>query len=214
MIDALDAALSGSLRTARGFLLDAACHSCEAARAQGDFRPGVPCLLEEAEDAGTADAADVPADHPCRPTKSRRIRASAGWPKPCSTRPKRRAGGEEKPEALELDATFTASADEILRAKDFEQMTLAEQTQARKAIAALRLHRREILTRRFQPRSCAASASICGGRSSGSPALGRPSDRSGAARPQNAASRRWSCSAIFPARARTTAACSCISCMG
>ena len=58
---------------------------------------------------------------------------------------------QEKPEALELDATFTASADEILRAKDFEQMTLLEQIQARKAIAVLRLQRREVLTRRFQP---------------------------------------------------------------
>jgi uncharacterized protein len=57
----------------------------------------------------------------------------------------------EKPEVLELDATFTASADDILRAKDFEQMTLLEQIQARKAIAELRLQRREVLTRRFQP---------------------------------------------------------------
>ncbi len=58
---------------------------------------------------------------------------------------------QEKPGALELDATFTASAIEILRAKDFEQMTLSEQTQAKKAIALLRLQRRETGTRRFQP---------------------------------------------------------------
>ena len=58
---------------------------------------------------------------------------------------------QEKPEALELDATLTASADDILRAKDFEQMTLIEQMQARKAIALLRMHRRETRTRRFQP---------------------------------------------------------------
>ncbi len=57
---------------------------------------------------------------------------------------------EQKPEALELDASFTASADEVLRRKDFEQMTVAEQAQARAAIARLRLHRTEILTRRFQ----------------------------------------------------------------
>ena len=57
----------------------------------------------------------------------------------------------EKPEALELDATLTASADDILRAKDFEQMTLTEQMQARKAIALLRMQRRETRTRRFQP---------------------------------------------------------------
>jgi hypothetical protein len=58
---------------------------------------------------------------------------------------------QEKPEALELDATLTASADDILRAKDFEQMTLTEQMQARKAIALLRMQRRETRTRRFQP---------------------------------------------------------------
>jgi uncharacterized protein len=58
---------------------------------------------------------------------------------------------QEKPQALELDATFTTSADDIIRAKDFEQMTLAEQTQAKKAISLLRLNTREIRTRRFQP---------------------------------------------------------------
>ncbi len=58
---------------------------------------------------------------------------------------------EETPDALELDATYTASSNDILRAKDFEQMTLAEQMQARRAIALLRLQRRERLLRRFQP---------------------------------------------------------------
>jgi len=57
---------------------------------------------------------------------------------------------EQKPEALELDASFTASADEVLRRKDFEQMTVAEQAQAKAAIARLRLHRTDVVTRRFQ----------------------------------------------------------------
>ena len=61
-----------------------------------------------------------------------------------------RSERQEKPGALELDAAFTASTNDILRAKDFEQMTLSEQTQARKAIALLRLQRRETRTRRFQ----------------------------------------------------------------
>ena len=56
----------------------------------------------------------------------------------------------EKPDVLELEATLTASADDILRAKDFEQMTLAEQAQAKQAIALLRLSPREIRTRRFR----------------------------------------------------------------
>lgn len=58
---------------------------------------------------------------------------------------------EEKPGALELDATFSHSAMEVLRRKDFEQMTVAEQAQARIAIARLRMHRLEIRTRRFRP---------------------------------------------------------------
>ncbi len=57
----------------------------------------------------------------------------------------------EKPEVLELEATFTASADDILRAKDFEQMTLGEQGQAKAAIATLRLNPRLTRTRRFVP---------------------------------------------------------------
>ncbi|MBL8908509.1 MAG: VWA domain-containing protein [Rhizobiales bacterium] len=57
---------------------------------------------------------------------------------------------EEKPGAIELDATFTSSADEVLRTKDFEQMTLAEQAEARRAISAMRIHRTEVPTRRFR----------------------------------------------------------------
>jgi uncharacterized protein len=58
---------------------------------------------------------------------------------------------QEKNDTLEIDATFTASADEVLRAKDFEQMTVAEQAQAKSAVAKLRMNRTEIRTRRFHP---------------------------------------------------------------
>jgi len=58
---------------------------------------------------------------------------------------------EEKPGALDFDATFSHSAMEVLRKKDFEQMTVTEQAQARQAIARLRVHRLEIRTRRFRP---------------------------------------------------------------
>lgn len=58
---------------------------------------------------------------------------------------------EEKPGSLDFDATFSHSAMEVLRRKDFEQMTVAEQAQARRAIAHLRIHRLEIPTRRFRP---------------------------------------------------------------
>lgn len=57
---------------------------------------------------------------------------------------------EEKTEALEIDASFTASADEVLRQKDFEQMTVTEQTQAKEALRRLRLYRFELPTRRYQ----------------------------------------------------------------
>ena len=64
----------------------------------------------------------------------------------------------EAPRIIELDAQFTASRDEVLRAKDFEQMTAEEQLRAKSAIAALRLRRSEVKTRRFEP--CAHGASI------------------------------------------------------
>jgi uncharacterized protein len=56
----------------------------------------------------------------------------------------------QKNDVLEIDATFTASIDEVLRAKDFEQMSVAEQAQAKAAIAKLRMNPIEIRTRRFQ----------------------------------------------------------------
>jgi hypothetical protein len=56
----------------------------------------------------------------------------------------------QKRDDIEVDASFTASADEILRKKDFEQMSVAEQAQARQAISKMRLHRIEIMTRRYE----------------------------------------------------------------
>lgn len=58
---------------------------------------------------------------------------------------------EMPPGALELEAEFTASADEVLRKRDFEQMTVEEQARARNAIAAMRRHRIERPTRRYRP---------------------------------------------------------------
>jgi uncharacterized protein len=52
---------------------------------------------------------------------------------------------------LQVDATLTASADETLRTKDFEQMTVDEQTQAKRALEQLHLHRIEVSTRRYMP---------------------------------------------------------------
>jgi hypothetical protein len=52
---------------------------------------------------------------------------------------------------VEVDATYTASLDEVFRQKDFEQMTVAEQAEAKAAIARLRLTQRELRTRRHAP---------------------------------------------------------------
>jgi uncharacterized protein len=55
----------------------------------------------------------------------------------------------QKNDTIEIDATFTASADEILRAKDFEQMNVAEQAAAKSAIAKMRMNSIQMKTRRF-----------------------------------------------------------------
>ena len=52
---------------------------------------------------------------------------------------------------VEVDATYTASLDEVFRQKDFEQMTVTEQADAKAAIKRLRLVQREQRTRRFAP---------------------------------------------------------------
>jgi uncharacterized protein with von Willebrand factor type A (vWA) domain len=57
---------------------------------------------------------------------------------------------EQKKDALDIEATFTSSANEVLRAKDFEQMTVAEQAQAKQALRKIRLTRIEVPTRRFR----------------------------------------------------------------
>ena len=54
-----------------------------------------------------------------------------------------------KQDMLEVDATYTASLDEVFRQKDFEQMTVSEQADAKAAIARLRLVQREQRSRRF-----------------------------------------------------------------
>jgi len=63
----------------------------------------------------------------------------------------------ERPE-IEVDASFTSSAKEVLREKDFAQMTAAEVAQARVSMAKMRLPVREAQTRRFKPVSRVAKA--------------------------------------------------------
>jgi uncharacterized protein with von Willebrand factor type A (vWA) domain len=149
MIDALDAALSGSLRTRDEFYWTLHAILVKRREHKEVFDQAFhvfwkkPKMLEQLMQLMFQQI----------------TRASGGKPKEAGFRrlaeamfdQKDAQSRRQKPEVLELEATFTASADDILRAKDFEQMTLAEQIQAREAIARLRLQRREFLTRRFQP---------------------------------------------------------------
>ena len=58
---------------------------------------------------------------------------------------------EEPANVIEIDASQTFSGREVLRHKDFEQMSVAEQQDAKRAIAVMRKARLEVRTRRFRP---------------------------------------------------------------
>lgn len=73
-------------------------------------------------------------------------------------------------EEIEFDASLTFSADEQLRAMDFEQMSAAETAAAERAIAALRLPVRPLVSRRMRP---AAGGSRADGRGTMRAALRR-----------------------------------------
>ncbi|MFN3260812.1 MAG: vWA domain-containing protein [Pikeienuella sp.] len=65
--------------------------------------------------------------------------------------PERETPEEEgEKEEIEIDASLTFSADEKLKQQDFEQMTLAEQAEALRAIARLSLPIRPIASRRTE----------------------------------------------------------------
>lgn len=57
----------------------------------------------------------------------------------------------EEEEQFDIDASLTFSKSEVLAEKDFEKMTNAELSAARKAIGAMRLAFRPVPTRRFKP---------------------------------------------------------------
>ncbi len=57
----------------------------------------------------------------------------------------------QDPDQIEIDANLTFSDQEILKARDFEQMSAAETAEAKRAIAKLSLPVRPITSRRTQP---------------------------------------------------------------
>jgi uncharacterized protein len=150
VLDALDAAQSGSLRTRDDFYWTLHAILVKRREHKEIFDQAFhvfwkkPKMLEQLMQLMFQQITRAASDKPKDPGFRRLAEAMFDRNETQSWR-------QENPEALELDATLTASADDILRAKDFEQMTLEEQMQARKAIALLRMQRRETRTRRYQP---------------------------------------------------------------
>ena len=150
VLDAIDAALSGSLRTREDFYWTLHAILVKRREHKELFDQAFhvfwkkPKMLEQLMKLMFQQITRSAGDKPKDPGFRRLAEAMFDKVEAKNER-------QEKPGAIELDATFTASADDILRAKDFEQMTLAEQALAKKAIALLRLKRRENRTRRFQP---------------------------------------------------------------
>jgi uncharacterized protein with von Willebrand factor type A (vWA) domain len=85
---------------------------------------------------------------PRPPTVSRRL--AEAWHPP-SPPPGKPIQAEIPQQPLELDARFTFSADEQLRARDFEQMSAEELARAKRLVAGLDLALAPIRTRRFAP---------------------------------------------------------------
>ena len=59
--------------------------------------------------------------------------------------------GEDEVPQIDIDARFTVSGREVLRGKDFAQMTVAELGDAKRAIQELKLPFDAVVTRRFKP---------------------------------------------------------------
>lgn len=66
-----------------------------------------------------------------------------------TNKPGKNRSGEDKPPEVELDATLTVSEREVLRHRDFEDMSTDELEQAKRAIARMRIPVPERRTRRF-----------------------------------------------------------------
>lgn len=85
------------------------------------------------------------------PKTSRKQKAAAGATRVSEALFQRREEYERPAPSLDLDAKLTTSSEEILRRKDFAQMTSAEVAEAMARISRLRLTGDELRTRRFTP---------------------------------------------------------------
>ncbi|MEA2694531.1 MAG: uncharacterized protein QOJ16_3918 [Acidobacteriota bacterium] len=88
---------------------------------------------------------------PRDPLVSRRV--AEAWRPPSPT-------GQALPERREADATLTFSADELLRSRDFEQMSADELARARKIVSRLAVTPRPVRTRRYAPDPHGASIDL------------------------------------------------------
>jgi hypothetical protein len=75
-------------------------------------------------------------------TMSRRV--AEAWREPS-------AAGPARAERTEFDAALTFSADEVLRTRDFDQMSAEELARARRIVARMVVAQRPVRTRRFAP---------------------------------------------------------------
>ena len=103
---------------------------------------------------------------------------------------------QEIPE-VEVDARFTVSGNEVLRDKDFAQMSAAELAQARVAIAALQLPFDTVKTRRHRPDPHGRRPGALAPPRRGAPAVRHSS---GTPPPHEGGPRRWWCSPTSPGR--------------
>jgi uncharacterized protein len=83
------------------------------------------------------------------PKNTKKQKAEAGASRIADALFKTAQEDEKAAPSLDLDARFTMSAQEILQAKDFAQMSAVEIAQAKQLIAKLRLPEDEVKTRRF-----------------------------------------------------------------
>ncbi len=140
-----------------------------------------------------------------KPKPPQKQKAAAGATRVADALFKRQDERDTPPPSLDLDAKLTTSGEEILRGKDFAQMSVAEIAEAMARIARLRLPADEIRMRRLVPDRRGPRFGVRSAREAS--ASNSPSGR------RRSSGRRSSPSATFRARSAIIPASSCIFCM-
>jgi hypothetical protein len=116
-------------------------------RAHDDLRAALSLLLPQSP--FPQDRAD---------TISRRV--AEAMPPPATRLPPRKPPQPRPEDAIELDASQTASSLEVLRHRDFAEMSASELAEARRLLAQLRFALDGVRTRRMQPSKRAAHSRL------------------------------------------------------